>query len=70
MSDQQSLWMGKWKRQTRADTDSDSDSDSDTDSEYKERVVTMLLCNHYERGHPGYFPISYGMFKYEDDNNY
>ena len=33
-----------------------ADTDSDTDSGYKERVVTMLVCNHYERGHPGYLP--------------
>ena len=43
--------MGKCKRQNRADTD----SDADTDSAYKERVVTILLCNHYESGH-GYLP--------------
>ena len=42
--------------------DTDSDSDSDTDSEYKERVVTMLVCDHYESGH-GYVPPN-GMSKY------
>ena len=39
----------------------------DTDFGHKEGVVTMLMCNHHERGH-GYFPRWYGMSKYEDNN--